>query len=148
MQRYKPGYTVPLRSSEAICNAMANTRQGLVVSTNPRELHSPDFTIEDVELLLEAEFDEYNNETNNDNEGAATSKKAALILMLGVLIPCYIITFVVHYWTGCKQGYDTSQVTEPESEIVIRVTGRQLIQLLFLLLIAIASTSKTLLTKY
>ncbi|GLT56490.1 hypothetical protein SLA2020_295270 [Shorea laevis] len=26
-QRYKPGYTVPLHSSEAICDAMANTRQ-------------------------------------------------------------------------------------------------------------------------
>lgn len=48
----------------------------------PRELQSAEFTSEEVERLLEAEFDECNNETHVNENGATTWQKAILIVRL------------------------------------------------------------------
>ena len=52
----------------------------------PREFQSAELTSEEVERLLEAEFDECNNETHENENGATTWRKAILIVRIMVLI--------------------------------------------------------------
>ncbi|XP_021297739.1 uncharacterized protein LOC110426766 isoform X2 [Herrania umbratica] len=130
-QRYESGYTVPLPYAG---NTLPNISESLTVPGIPRELQSAELiSSEDVERLLEAEFDECNNETHETENGATTWPKAILIFLtillikhitfftdqrhesdessssfyvvLGVLVPCYIVSFAVNYWNSRKQTY-------------------------------------------
>ncbi|XP_022740504.1 uncharacterized protein LOC111292393 [Durio zibethinus] len=92
-QRYEPGYTVPLILTEPCHtgNILGNLSEGLTVPGIPRELQSTELTSEEVEHLLEAEFDECNNETHDENEnenanGATTWGKSILIFLTLLLL--------------------------------------------------------------
>ncbi|XWS32870.1 hypothetical protein CRYUN_Cryun22dG0027500 [Craigia yunnanensis] len=108
-----------------ILHLLGKLFEGLTVPGIRRELHSAEFASEEVERLLEAEFDECNNETHENENGATTWRKAILIFLTILLlkhVKCF--TDLPHESDKSSSSfYETGGLARAEISIVINSGG-------------------------